>query len=46
MFIINVLNKFILKNFNYSITLNNIIILLIAIFTVLIIKKMKTRFNF
>ena len=44
MFIINVLNKVILKN--YFITSNNIIILLIIIFTALTVKEVKTKFNF
>ena len=46
MFIINILNKFILRIFNYFFILNNIIILLIAISTILIVKKVKTGFNF
>ena len=37
---------FILKTFNHFIMLNNIIILLIAIFTALIIKEVKIEFNF
>ena len=46
MFITDVLNKFILNIFNYFIILSDIIILLIIIFTVLIIKEVKTGFNF
>ena len=42
----NILNKLILNTFNYFITLNNIIILSITIFIALIIKKIKTEFNF
>ena len=44
MFIINVSNKVILRN--YFIILNDIIILLIIISTALTIKKVGTRFNF
>ena len=44
MFIINVSNEVILKN--HFITLNNIIILSIAIFTALIIKEIETGFSF
>ena len=46
MFITDILNKVVLNTLNHSITLNNIIILLIAISTALIIEKMGTEFSF
>ena len=46
MFITDILNELILSIFNYFTILNDIIILLIVISTVLTIKKMKTEFNF
>ena len=46
MFIIDILNEFILSIFNHFITLNNIIMLLIIISTVLTIKEIEIEFNF
>ena len=45
-FVIDILNKLILNIFNYFITLNDIIILSVAISTVLTIKKVGTGFGF